>query len=124
MSEKDKETGGRQLKIHTQYLVATTSVAKPLGWAPGDPIDLSVSRNGNIVIHNKQDPDTIMDRKVAYEAEEAAKEAEKQAKEEEKARKAAEKKAAKEAAEAEAEAEEEADEEPEESDDEEVVEED
>lgn len=98
MSEEKAEATGRQLRVHTQYLVAITSVAKALGWSTGDPIELSVSRNGNIVIKNLQDADTITENKVVYTAEQAEKEAAKKAKEEEKARIAAEKKAAKEEA--------------------------
>lgn len=51
----------RKLKIHTQYLVAITSVAKPIGWAEGDSINLTVE-NGIIVIENLTDSSILAER--------------------------------------------------------------
>lgn len=50
-----------QLRIHTQYLVAITSIAKPGGWAVGDPITI-VEENGTIVVENLTDPEIIAER--------------------------------------------------------------
>jgi len=65
----DKTTepkGPRQLKIHTQYLVAITRLAKPMGWAISDPINLSQTRSGKITIENLADPHAIAARAQTY----------------------------------------------------------
>lgn len=95
--ETTPEKTPRQLRIHTQYLVAITSVAKPLGWGIGDPINLDVTRSGRITIHNIADPEAIAARKAELERVAAEKEAIYKAKTEKKAAEAIAKKEAKEA---------------------------
>jgi hypothetical protein len=55
----------RQLRMHTQFLVATTGVAKPMGWAVGDPISLA-NVDGTIVITNLADPGVVAGRMAEY----------------------------------------------------------
>lgn len=69
MTEETTVKQPRQLKIHTQFLVAITRLARPMGWAVGDPIDLNESRAGKIVIENMADPETIAERAKVYAGE-------------------------------------------------------
>jgi len=77
-------------RIHTQYLVAITAFAKPIGWEPGDSIELKNTAAG-ILIKNLTDSSLLASRVAAYKAAEAEKDAVKE-------KAAAEKEAAKEAA--------------------------
>lgn len=104
-TEGTPEKAPRQLRVHTQYLVAVTSVAKPLGWGVGDPIDLDVTRTGKVTITNLADPEVLATRKAELEKKAAEKEAIYKAKREKKAAEAIKAKEAKEAKAAEAEVE-------------------
>ncbi len=109
MSETAETKTPRQLRIHTQFLVAITRVARPIGWAIGDNINLLQTRSGKITIENLTDPEVIAERAKEYADALAEKEELYRAKKEKlaaeaktKADQKAEAKAAKEAADAEA----------------------
>ena len=97
-TEGTPEKAPRQLRVHTQYLVAITSVAKAEGWGVGDPIDLDVTRSGKITIENIADPNVLAVRKAELEKARSEKEALYKAKTEKKAAEARTAKEAKEAA--------------------------
>ena len=104
MSEETAAKQPRQLKIHTQYLVAITRRARSMGWSIGDPINLSETRTGKISIENMADPEVIATAKQTYADAEAEKERLYKAKKEKLAAEAKTKAELKAAAKAEAEA--------------------
>ena len=103
--ESTPEKVPRQLRVHTQYLVAITSVAKAEGWGVGDPINLDMTRSGKVTIENLADPAVLAERKAELEKKAAEKEAIYKAKREKKAAEAIKVKEAKDAKAAEAETE-------------------